>query len=76
MDAKKASVPFRKYSKTEAEAITTAIKLKQLLDGSGIYLDMENIPNDPNYFDSVKMERSYVLTDNLKEIKLWVSILI
>ena len=43
-------IPISAGSLNERKAI--AIKLKELFDGMGLYLDPELIPQDPNYIDS------------------------
>lgn len=47
-----------------------AIKLKQVLDGKGIYLDLNRIPSDNDYKDSTRMESIYIL--NKSEPKIYV----
>lgn len=69
-DEKKAAIPFRIGAKTEQEAIESAIKLKQLLDGYGIYIDLDELPRANNYFDSAENKHMYVLDEKFPEIKL------
>lgn len=38
-----------------------AIQLIQIYDGRGLFVDLEAIPNDPNYTDSLTGEHRYVL---------------
>jgi MscS family membrane protein len=52
------------------QARTAAIKLKQILDGEGIYLEMDDIPRDPNYLDSATNRHRYILTSRHPEIYL------
>ncbi len=35
------------------KAVEEAIKLKQILDGKGLLVDINKIPNDPNFVDSI-----------------------
>jgi MscS family membrane protein len=52
------------------EARNAAIKLKQILDGSGIYIEMEDIPKDPNYLDSASNKHRYILNSKYPGIYL------
>jgi len=54
----------------EEEAQALAIQLKQVLDGSGIYIDVNKIPDTPNYTDSISNEQRYVLTSRFPDIYL------
>lgn len=45
----------------EEEARSLAIKLKQIYDGKGLFVRMEEIPRDPNYMDSSIMQHRFVL---------------
>ncbi len=47
-----------------------AIKLKQILDGAGIYVDIEEIPNQADYVDSTVNKARYRLTPQHPEIFL------
>ncbi|WP_166385665.1 mechanosensitive ion channel family protein [Polaribacter sp. 11A2H] len=38
---------------SEEKAIEKAIKIKQVLDGKGLYVDLDKIPTDANYKDTV-----------------------
>ena len=38
---------------SEENAINKAIKIKQVLDGKGLYVDVNRIPTNPNYKDSI-----------------------
>ena len=52
------------------EARDAAIKLKHVLDGEGIYIEMDEIPKDPNFLDSATNKNRYVLTSKHPEIFL------
>lgn len=65
-----AALPFERYAETEEKAHWTAIKLKQILDGEGIYIDIESLPNQPDYFDSVSHQHQYALTKKYPDIYL------
>ncbi|MFT6855435.1 MAG: MscS family membrane protein, partial [Cyclobacteriaceae bacterium] len=51
-DVEKAAAPFRIFAKTKEEAEEKAIQLKQVLDGEGYFINMEEIPKSANYYDS------------------------
>jgi len=55
---------------TEKEAVDAAIKLKQVFDGEGIYIDVEEIPKNPNFIDSTNNRHQYILTTKMPEIYL------
>ncbi|WP_258104415.1 mechanosensitive ion channel family protein [Marinoscillum sp. MHG1-6] len=65
-----AALPFNLKNRTEKEAITAAIKLKQILDGEGIYIDVHDTPKDEDYVDSLSKKNRYVLTSEHPEIYL------
>ena len=50
-DPKKAAKTILGLS--EEQAIKKAIKIKQVLDGKGLYVDVNKIPVNPNYKDSI-----------------------
>ncbi|MBT8245980.1 mechanosensitive ion channel domain-containing protein, partial [Winogradskyella sp.] len=41
------------YGLEGKEAIDKAIKIKRVLDGKGLYIDFNRIPNNPNYNDTI-----------------------
>ena len=49
------------YISNEKVAIALAIKLKQVLDGKGMYIDLEAIPKSTNYIDSTSHLSRYYL---------------
>ncbi|MDP5093817.1 MAG: mechanosensitive ion channel family protein [Polaribacter sp.] len=53
----KASKTF--FGLKQKDAIDKAIKLKKILDGKGLYIDFNKIPNDPNYNDTIGYARVY-----------------
>jgi len=55
---------------TKEIAREAAIKLKHILDGEGIYIEMDEIPRDPNYLDSATNKQRYILTDRHPEVYL------
>ncbi len=65
---KKASLSFKKNDTINREEI--AIKLKKILDGRGIVLDNQKIPNDPEYQDSATHSNQYQIIPSEKKIYL------
>lgn len=41
------------FGLSEEKAIEKAIKIKQVLDGKGLYVDVNRIPTNPNYKDTI-----------------------
>ena len=61
------------YGLSENKAIRKAIEIKQILDGKGLIVDMNTVPDNSNYKDStgVKVVSKYVLfPDKMPEIYL------
>ena len=52
------------------KAEKVAIQLKQVLDGEGIYINLDDIPKRKNYYDSSLRKARYILTDQYPEIYL------
>jgi len=44
------------------EAIEKAIKLKQILDGKGLFVDFSKVPNNPVFNDTIGYSKSYKYT--------------
>lgn len=55
---------------SEERAIELAIKVKQILDGRGIYIDITEVPANPNYIDTTNNKHRYVLTSEYPGIYL------
>ncbi len=56
---------------TVEEMEDRAIKLKRIFDGLGIYIDLQKVPKEPNYADSLSGNRHiYVLDKNYPDIYL------
>jgi MscS family membrane protein len=53
------------------EAQDKAIKLKQFLDGSGYFIDVDALPRDPNYTDTVSGLHKLLLTSAEPDIFLY-----
>jgi MscS family membrane protein len=51
-------------------ARSAALKLKQILTGQGIYIELDQIPRNPEFIDSVTNRPRYVLTSKFPEIFL------
>ena len=47
---------------SEEKATQKVIKIKQVLDGKGLFVDFNRIPNDPNYKDSIGYSSYYKYT--------------
>lgn len=52
------------------KAISFAIKLKQILDGRGIYIDPDDIPRTTHFKDSASNKNRYYLTDKYPDLYL------
>ncbi|MDG2194743.1 MAG: mechanosensitive ion channel family protein [Polaribacter sp.] len=53
----KSAVTIQGY--TGEEAIKKAIRLKQILDGKGLFIDFNKVPTNPNYNDTIGYAKSY-----------------
>lgn len=47
------------YGLPQKEAIEKAIKIKRVLDGKGLQIDFNRIPNNPNYNDTIGYSKFY-----------------
>ena len=45
------------------ESVKVAIQLKQILDGEGVYIEMDDLPKEKNYYDSTIRKNRYSLSD-------------
>lgn len=59
---------FEQNGVDHEQAVDAAIKLKQVLDGQGIFIEMEDIPKDPDYLDSASNKNRYILTNEYPRI--------
>lgn len=50
------------------EAEKLAVKLKQVLDGQGIFIELDEIPRESNYNDSISNKRRYYLTKKYPDL--------
>lgn len=65
-DISKAASTLNAAEDKDAEDL--AVKLKQVLDGKGLYVDMGLIPQEPNYTDSTSKKHRYILFEKYPEI--------
>ncbi len=65
-----ASTPFISTKVSPSEALIAAIRWKQVLDGKGIYVETDEIPINPNHFDSVSHRYRYVVTSEFPNVYL------
>lgn len=56
------------YNLSQERKEALAIKLKQILDGRGLYVRMENLPRNPDYQDTLTQKSKYVLFAAIPEI--------
>jgi MscS family membrane protein len=61
---------FKQEGISQDVARNAAIKLKHVWDGEGIYIDMDEIPKEPNYLDSAINKNRFIVTDKYPEIYL------
>lgn len=65
-----ARLPFSGTEENSQEELKSAIKLKQILDGKGIYIEVSEIPSRANFYDSTSRKHQYILTTQFPEIYL------
>ncbi len=66
----KAAQAFMHPELSPEEAEDAAIRLKQVFDGRGYYIEIGDAPDDPDYVDSISGEPRYAPTNHLPEIFL------
>lgn len=59
---KKAALSINPKGLTQQETIDVAIKLKQILDGKGIYININHLPTNDDYKDTISSNHVYTLT--------------
>jgi len=69
-DADKAAEAFMHPELSREEARDFAVRMKQVFDGKGYYIDLDAAPNDPNHTDTIHNEHIYKPTQRLPEIYL------
>lgn len=55
-------------NRPQAEIEALAVELKQILDGSGSFIRLEDIPRESDYYDSTLLKNRYILTDEFRDI--------
>lgn len=63
-------LPFELSDQNKEEKIELATELRKVLDARGLLVVYEQIPNNPNYSDSLSGLNQYILFDNFPEIYL------
>ena len=53
-----------------SKAKKAAKQLKQILDGNGIYISMEDVPESPNYKDSIENKSVYYIDNSYRNLYL------
>ncbi|MBO3700459.1 mechanosensitive ion channel family protein [Roseivirga sp. E12] len=54
--------------RSQGEIEQLAVELKQIFDGSGNYIRLEDLPRTANYFDSLTQKHRYLLTSDFPDI--------
>ncbi len=67
-DLKTAAKAFN--SKNIKEAEHNAVQLKQILDGKGIFIKLNDIPDKVDYYDTLRKRSVYVLNSRLPQVYL------
>ncbi len=63
-------LPFELSDGDKEEKTELAIELRRVLDARGLLVVYENIPNNPNYADSLSGLNQYILFNSLPEVYL------
>ncbi|MDD3876142.1 MAG: mechanosensitive ion channel family protein [Bacteroidales bacterium] len=63
-----AAKAFDQRNISEEEAIDYAIKLKQALDGKGVFIKIDDLPRNSRYFDTIAQKHIYILSKDIPEI--------
>lgn len=53
---------------TEEKSVLLAKKLKKIMDSKGLYVKMENVPDNPDYIDTASGEHKYILFESHPDI--------
>ncbi len=69
-DPDKAARPFMHPGMDVENARDAAIRLKQVFDGKGYYIDLDSAPKERNYIDTITGEHTYTPETRLPEIYL------
>ncbi|WP_373493375.1 mechanosensitive ion channel family protein [Aquiflexum sp.] len=62
-DPKTAAEVLKLSPDNKADAEKLAIKLKQIFDGNGVYVRISDVPNDPDYIDSLYSKQAKFFFD-------------
>ena len=65
-----AALPFLRNEISMAKAKSSAVKLKRILDGKGLYIYLDEIPRHPNYYDSTLKKHQYILVKEYYQISI------
>lgn len=65
-----AALPFKTSTRSIEDAKEYAVKWKQILDGKGLYIYMDELPRSSNYYDSTSRKRRYILVNEYEDIFL------
>ena len=65
-----AVLPFKQNGRSSKEALEAAKKFKRVLDGRGIYIYLDEIPNSADYQDSSNNKKKYVILTEYPKIYL------
>lgn len=60
----------RQGVRSSEEAQNVVIEFKQVLDGEGHFIYLEDLPNDPNYSDTLSRKNRYVIVEEYPNIYL------
>ena len=65
-----AALPFKTKSRSIDQARNYAVKFKQVLDGKGIYIYTDEIPQADDYYDSSSRKHKFVLLEEYSDLYL------
>lgn len=63
-------LPFKLSDETKEQKIELATELRKVLDARGLLVVYDNIPDNPNYADTLSGLNQYILFDELPEVYL------
>ncbi len=63
-------LPFNQSDKNKEDKVELATELRKVLDARGLLVVYENVPNNPNYSDSLSGLNQYILFEKLPEVYL------
>lgn len=68
MQPEKAAKTLYGLDANKKKSQSLAIKLKEIMDAKQLYVIMKDVPDDPNYVDSVSGDHKYVLFSSVPQI--------